>query len=58
MEQMGDLVNAYAPWHVTVFRIQNVVVHPWIVGYKYNGFRLHPWTHLDVDVERRAAAGK
>jgi oligopeptide transport system substrate-binding protein len=58
MQKMGDLVNAYAPWNVTVFRYENVLVHPWVIGYKYNGFNHHPWAYFDIDVQRRAAAGK
>ncbi len=58
MQKMGDLVNAYAPWNVTVFRYENVLVHPWVIGYKYNGFNQHPWAYFDIDPERRAAAGK
>jgi len=58
MQKMGDLVNGYAPWNVTVFRIENVLVHPWLVGYKYNGFIQHPWPYFDVDMPRRQAAGK
>ena len=58
MHKMGDLVNAYAPWNVTVFRYENVLAHPWVIGYKYNGFNQHPWPYFDIDVQRRAAAGK
>jgi ABC-type transport system substrate-binding protein len=58
MQKMGDLVNAYAPWNVTVFRYENVLAHPWVIGYKYNGFNQHPWAYYDIDLARRAAAGK
>ena len=56
MQKMGELVSAYAPWNVTVFRYESVLVHPWVGGYKYNGFAQHPWQYFDVDVERRRAA--
>ena len=56
MQKMGDLVNAYAPWNVTVFRYENVVVHPWVIGYKYNGYNQHPWAYYDIDTKLRAAA--
>ena len=56
MQRMGDLVNAYAPWNVTVFRYENVVVHPWVIGYKYNGYNQHPWAYYDIDTKLRAAA--
>jgi oligopeptide transport system substrate-binding protein len=56
MQKMGEIVNAYAPWNVTVFRYENVLVHPWVLGYKYNGYNQHPWAYFDIDVSRRAAA--
>ena len=58
MQKMGEIVNAYAPLNLTVFRLENVLVHPWVIGYKYNGFNQHPWAYYDVDVARRAATGK
>jgi ABC-type transport system substrate-binding protein len=56
MRKMGDIVNAYAPWNLTVFRYENVLVHPWVLGYKYNGFNQHPWAYFDIDLDKRAAA--
>ena len=56
MQKMGEIVNAYAPWNVTVFRYENVLVHPWVIGYKYNGYNQHPWAYFDIDVARRATA--
>ncbi len=35
--EMSALVTAYAPWMLDVYRYENVVVYPWVVGYKYNG---------------------
>jgi ABC-type transport system substrate-binding protein len=56
MHRMGDLLNAFAPWVLTVFRYENVLVHPWVLGYKYNEFDQHPWQFLDIDTGKRAAA--
>ena len=58
MQRMNELVTAYAPWNITVFRYENVLVHPWITSYKYSGYTQHPWPYLDVDVSKRRAAGK
>ena len=55
MQKMNELVSVYAPWHVTVFRYENVLVQPWIGGYKYNGINQHPWQYLDVDRAKRVA---
>ena len=54
--RMSELVSIYAPWKLDAFRYANVVAHPWVIGYKYNGFNVHPWEFLDIDVNRRNAA--
>jgi ABC-type transport system substrate-binding protein len=53
LAQMSELVATYAPWNLQTFRIENVLVQPWVVGYKYNPFYQHPWRYYDIDVERR-----
>jgi len=55
---MSALISAYAPWSLQAYRIENIVVHPWLLGYKYNTFEPHPWMYYDVDVEKRKAATK
>ena len=40
------------------YRVENIVVHPWVRGYKYNTFDPHAWMYYDVDVDRRKAATK
>ena len=32
--RMSSLVTAYAPWVLNTYRIENIVVHPWVLGYK------------------------
>jgi len=54
--RMSALISAYAPWSLQAYRIENVVVHPWLLGYKYNTFEPHPWMYYDLDVEKRKAA--
>jgi ABC-type transport system substrate-binding protein len=56
VQRMSALVTAYAPWVLHTYRIENVVVQPWILDYKYNSFDPHPWMYYDLDVERRRAA--
>jgi ABC-type transport system substrate-binding protein len=58
MQKMNELVTAYAPWNITVFRYENILVQPWITSYKYSGYTNHPWPYLDVDPAKRRAAGK
>ena len=54
--KMSALVMAYAPWVLHTYRIENIVVHPWVLGYKYNTFDPHAWMYYDLDVKQRKAA--
>ena len=56
MREMSQIVAAYAPWKINAYRYENVVVYPWVEGYKLNVFNLHPWQYLDIDTKmpRRA----
>jgi oligopeptide transport system substrate-binding protein len=54
--EMSKLVVAYAPWVLHTYRIENIIVHPWVEGYKYNTFDPHPWMHLDLDLAQRRSA--
>ncbi|HEX8012874.1 MAG TPA: ABC transporter substrate-binding protein [Casimicrobiaceae bacterium] len=56
--KMSELVNAYAPWLLNAYRYENVVVQPWVLGFKHTVFDWHPWKYYDIDLERRKAAGK
>ena len=51
--EMSKLVVAYAPWVLHAYRIENIVVHPWVLGYKYDTYNPHPWAYLDLDVAQR-----
>jgi ABC-type transport system substrate-binding protein len=50
--EMAELVSAYSPWMVDVYRYENVVVYPWVVGFKYSGIYQHPWPYLDIDTAK------
>jgi oligopeptide transport system substrate-binding protein len=56
IRQMSELVSVYAPWKLQAYRIENVLVQPWVVGYKHSPFNPHPWSYWDIDLARRAAA--
>ena len=53
--KMSDLVNAYAPWVLTAFRYENVIVQPWLRGFKYNPTFQYPFAYLDIDRSGGAA---
>jgi ABC-type transport system substrate-binding protein len=56
MHSMSEVANAYAPWVLGPFTYENTLVHPWLLGYKYNGFHPHAWPYFDIDTEKRTAA--
>jgi oligopeptide transport system substrate-binding protein len=53
--QMAELVAAYNPWDLGVYRIENTLVRPWVRGYKKHVYWEHAWQFLDVDVARQKA---
>ena len=53
LRRMAELVSAYAPWVLLAFRYENVIVQPWVLGFKYNPTYQYPFLYLDIDTERR-----
>ena len=47
--RMSELVGLYAPWVLTAFRYENVLVQPWLRGYKYNPTFQYPFAYVEVD---------
>jgi len=52
---MSELLSLYAPWVLLAYRYENVLVQPWLIGYKYNPTYQYPFPYLDIDLSRRAA---
>ena len=48
-DQMNDLVFNYAPWIMTDYPYENMLVQPWLKGYKLNTFVEQQWRYLDID---------
>ena len=55
--RLSELVTAYAPWQLSVYRRETILVQPWVLGYKYNSFFVHPWQYYDIDLQRRKTGG-
>ena len=51
--KMAELVVAYNPWDLGVYRIENTLVRPWVLGYKKHVNLEHAWKYLDVDSEHK-----
>jgi oligopeptide transport system substrate-binding protein len=49
MREMSQLVAAFAPWKINAYRYENIILYPWVEGYKFNVFNIHPWQYLDLD---------
>ena len=58
MQRMTELIGIYVPWAATIYRYENALLQPWLLGYKYNPIQQHPWQYLDIDMARRASALK
>jgi len=56
--RMSELVNAYSPWMYNAYRYENVLVHPWVLGYKHTVYEQYPFRYYDIDTEQRNAAGR
>jgi ABC-type transport system substrate-binding protein len=46
---LAEQVNAFNPWDLGVWRVENTLVRPWVDGYKKHVYREHAWLYLDVD---------
>ena len=58
IHQLSEIVAVYAPLKLTAYRYDNVLVHPWMIGYKYTPFNWNPWRYWDLDPVAREEALK
>ena len=47
--EMDALAEAYAPLLLNAFRYQNLLVQPWLKGFKHNVFALQDWAYYSVE---------
>jgi ABC-type transport system substrate-binding protein len=52
---MEKIIHAYTPVDLDVYRIENTLVRPWVLGYKKSVLNEHPWKYLDIDLARERA---
>ncbi|MBS0326534.1 MAG: hypothetical protein JSS46_08320 [Proteobacteria bacterium] len=50
--RMSELVRAYAPWILTAYRYETILLQPWLLGYKYNPTYQMPFQYLDIGPHR------
>jgi ABC-type transport system substrate-binding protein len=53
--RMGDVARTYMPLLPVAFRLESVVVQPWVQGFAPMTFSTY-WKFLDIDLDRRRAA--
>jgi oligopeptide transport system substrate-binding protein len=58
IRQLSEIIAVYAPLKLTAYRYDNVLVHPWMIGYKYTPFNWNPWRYWDLDPVAREEALK
>ena len=46
--RLNDMIFNYAPWILTHYPYRNVLVQPWVKGYKQNPFKDQQWQYHDV----------
>lgn len=46
---MTRQVDVDGPWKFGVSRYRNVLIYPWVKGYKYNPVQWAVWAYLDID---------
>lgn len=51
--KMDELVAVHTPWILGFYTYENVLVQPWLRGYKQNAFRRHQWEYYAIDANRQ-----
>jgi len=49
INQLSELISIYAPMKLTAYRYDNVLLQPWMIGFKYTPFNWNPWRYWDLD---------
>jgi ABC-type transport system substrate-binding protein len=55
--KMGDIASVYMPLMLGTYGYRNVLAHPWVLGFNADSFFREPWKYVDVDLDKRKAAG-
>jgi oligopeptide transport system substrate-binding protein len=50
--KMAQILAAYTPWELGVYRWENTLVRPWMLGYKKHVYYEHAWKFYEVDTAR------
>jgi ABC-type transport system substrate-binding protein len=47
-QEMTRIIEAYAPWRLTISRYRNQLVQPWVLGYRKHPILHAHWHYVDV----------
>ncbi|MEP7330282.1 MAG: ABC transporter substrate-binding protein [Betaproteobacteria bacterium] len=50
--RMTGIIANYAPIGGGIYRIENTITQPWVLGYKKTPFEQQVWRYLDIDLAR------
>ncbi len=53
--KMNLIAQAYTPWDLGIYRYENTLVRPWVLGYVKNASLEHGWKFIDIDLARLKA---
>ena len=51
--KMDAIIAAYNPWELGVYRYENTLVRPWVLGYRKHIYDEHAWKYYDIDTARQ-----
>ncbi len=57
-QEMARIIEAYAPWRLTISRYRNQLIQPQVQGYKRHPILHSHWQYLDVGVDTPSGTDK
>jgi oligopeptide transport system substrate-binding protein len=52
MRKMDEIAKSYSVWENGIYRYENTLTHPWVIGYKKHPFMNTPWWMYDIDTTK------
>jgi oligopeptide transport system substrate-binding protein len=52
MRKLDEIAASFSVWENGVYRFENTLVHPWVMGYKKHPFVNSPWWMYDIDTTK------
>ena len=46
--EMARLIEVYAPWRLDLSRVRNMLMQPWVIGYKKHPILHAEWLYMDI----------